>query len=49
MDKKAWKDKLKSLINIKRANELQIKALENNLEEMDFLILCMEEKIKTFK
>ena len=49
MNRKKWNEKLKSLINIRRANEIQVKSLEDNIEEMDVLISAVKEHISTLK
>ena len=49
MNKKDWNNKLKSLINIRRANELSIQRLIDNNEELDLFMDGIKDKITTFK
>ena len=49
MNKSDWMDGLKRLKDLLVTAENNTKIAKDNCEEMEFLISCHEDKIKTFK
>ncbi len=49
MNKKVWIDKKDGLQKLKKQAQANKTMAENDIEDLDFLISCYEQKIQTFK